>query len=453
MENAIKHGIEEKPGKGIIRIGCRAEDETLLLEVSDNGIGMDDQTIDQVMNPEKYPGQPVKDKHTRVGIISVHKRVGILYGSGYGLTIRSVPGSSLSYRSGCLSYGRKSEMKKKVIVIDDKPLIVRSIVQTIDWERLGCEVIGQAEDGEEGERLILDMQPDILITDIRMPGHDGLYLSELMHSRFPRSKTILITGYQEFEYAQRAVRLGAFDLIVKPLRNDELYRVVEAAVREIEATRSEKQAVEQLSRDYNDLEQLHTSSLPALRSKWMTDLIRGKVEEADLPAAQRELGIQYSRFSLIAIKPYSNGGEESLTSAHRERIVQTVMAAPEKEELQIIDTVWNDELLFVCLFPRIPTTREARMKLQTIASDWLERIRCLNGERCHIAIGHLRKSLKELGEAYSEVKALLESGFFRGRRRSYFTKRIPFPGSPANSPSCMTWRTSTGCSSSRPARK
>ncbi|WNQ13901.1 histidine kinase [Paenibacillus aurantius] len=92
VENAIKHGIEEKPGKGIIRIGCRAEGETLLLEVSDNGIGMDDQTIDQVMNPEKYPGQPVKDKHTRVGIISVHKRVGILYGSGYGLAIRSVPG-------------------------------------------------------------------------------------------------------------------------------------------------------------------------------------------------------------------------------------------------------------------------------------------------------------------------------------------------------------------------
>lgn len=92
IENAIRHGIEEKPGKGVIRISCRSEGQILILEVSDNGIGMDEQTIDQVMNPSNYPDQPVKDKHTRVGILSVHKRVGILYGGDYGLSIQSVPG-------------------------------------------------------------------------------------------------------------------------------------------------------------------------------------------------------------------------------------------------------------------------------------------------------------------------------------------------------------------------
>ncbi|TLS53901.1 sensor histidine kinase [Paenibacillus antri] len=92
VENAIKHGIEEKPGKGTIRIACRSEGETLILEVTDNGIGMDEATIDKVMNPGNDPGLPVKDKHTRVGIISVHKRIGILYGGEYGLSIRSVPG-------------------------------------------------------------------------------------------------------------------------------------------------------------------------------------------------------------------------------------------------------------------------------------------------------------------------------------------------------------------------
>ncbi|GEM_PF-1334727 len=92
VENAIKHGIEEKPGKGTIQIACRSEGETLLLEVTDNGIGMDEATIDKVMNPGNYPDLPVKDKHTRVGIVSVHKRIGILYGGDYGLSVRSLPG-------------------------------------------------------------------------------------------------------------------------------------------------------------------------------------------------------------------------------------------------------------------------------------------------------------------------------------------------------------------------
>ncbi|RED76878.1 response regulator transcription factor [Cohnella phaseoli] len=306
-------------------------------------------------------------------------------------------------------------MKKKVIVIDDKPIIVRSIVQTLDWDRLGCEVVGHAEDGIEGERLIQNVRPDILITDIRMPGHDGLYLSEFMRTYLPQSKTIIITGYQEFEYAQRAIRLGAFDFIVKPIRNDELYKIVEAAVREIDAVRSEKLAVEQLGREYNDLEQRHNSSLPALRSQWMTALIRGTaMDEEGFLAKQKELGIHYSRFALIALKPLQSGVQERdpANVAYRERIVDTVLSASVKYELQVIPAYWNDIVLFVCLFSRIPTTREARMKLKSLASDWLERIQRLNGVRSHIAVGMLRKSLKELEEAYSEVRGLIDSGFF-----------------------------------------
>ncbi|MBW7459870.1 response regulator, partial [Paenibacillus sepulcri] len=87
-------------------------------------------------------------------------------------------------------------MKKRVVVIDDKPLIRQAIVQTIDWNKLNCTVVGQAEDGIEGKQVILVNKPDILITDIKMPGLSGLDLAELMQSSFPLSKTILITGYQ-----------------------------------------------------------------------------------------------------------------------------------------------------------------------------------------------------------------------------------------------------------------
>ncbi|MFK7697584.1 sensor histidine kinase [Paenibacillus sp. HJGM_3] len=89
VENSIKHGIEEKPGKGIVSIGCWVKDEDLYLEVSDNGVGIDEETKSQLLSPSEGSQLKRKDKHTNVGIISVHKRIQILYGDRYGLSITS----------------------------------------------------------------------------------------------------------------------------------------------------------------------------------------------------------------------------------------------------------------------------------------------------------------------------------------------------------------------------
>jgi len=98
VENAIVHGIEEKPGQAVIRVACREEDGDLLLEVADNGVGMDAETVDRLLRPERYRSGDRKNKHTNVGIISVRKRIGILYGDRYGLSIASVPGEGTTVR-------------------------------------------------------------------------------------------------------------------------------------------------------------------------------------------------------------------------------------------------------------------------------------------------------------------------------------------------------------------
>ncbi|RXZ76702.1 sensor histidine kinase [Paenibacillaceae bacterium] len=92
VENSIKHGIEEKPGKGIIVIRCYQETDDLVLEVVDNGIGMDEAMISRLFDGERYGTAEGEGKHTNVGILSVHKRVQILYGNHYGLKVDSVPG-------------------------------------------------------------------------------------------------------------------------------------------------------------------------------------------------------------------------------------------------------------------------------------------------------------------------------------------------------------------------
>jgi two-component system, response regulator YesN len=118
-------------------------------------------------------------------------------------------------------------VKYGLLVIDDTRLVRESIAALVERSELGCEIVGQASDGELGEALIRSLMPDIIITDIRMPGRDGLELALLARDIAPRSKVIVITGYREFEYAQRALKLGVSDLTTKPFRDE----TMEAALR------------------------------------------------------------------------------------------------------------------------------------------------------------------------------------------------------------------------------
>lgn len=103
-------------------------------------------------------------------------------------------------------------------------------------------VCGTATDGEKGKELILRERPDILLTDIRMPNKDGLTMIEEVRAQLPDMKVIIITGYDQFQYASRAIKLAVFDYILKPIRNDEVIAAVQKAMSQMQ-TQQEKDAV------------------------------------------------------------------------------------------------------------------------------------------------------------------------------------------------------------------
>lgn len=134
----------------------------------------------------------------------------------------------------------------RVAIIDDEPVIRRGIRTMVNWAMLGCEVCGDAADGAEGKTLIETCRPQIIITDIRMPGLDGLDMIRQVGEIVPESKIIILTGYRNFEYAQQAVRLGAFDLLTKPTKIEELNQIIQRAVAAIEAERRQVGQVDEL---------------------------------------------------------------------------------------------------------------------------------------------------------------------------------------------------------------
>ena len=113
-------------------------------------------------------------------------------------------------------------MEFTVLIIDDSRLAVQALEQTIPWEQLGLRLIGSASDGKEGMELIEKHRPDIVLSDIQMPEMDGLTMMERMADQLAGSRVIFITAYEKIEYASRAIKLAAFDFILKPVDNDEL---------------------------------------------------------------------------------------------------------------------------------------------------------------------------------------------------------------------------------------
>lgn len=114
----------------------------------------------------------------------------------------------------------------QVVIIDDESIIVEGLQRVIDWERYGCRVAATGCDALSGAEAIRAHRPDIVFTDIKMPGQDGLAMLAGLKAEFPRMQITVLTGYRDFEYAQRAIRLGVSRFLLKPSKMDELEEAV-----------------------------------------------------------------------------------------------------------------------------------------------------------------------------------------------------------------------------------
>lgn len=108
----------------------------------------------------------------------------------------------------------------KTILIDDEKIIREGLKHTIEWENMGFELVGEAKDGEEAIALLQSTTPDVIVTDIRMPFIDGLELIEFIKPMLPDAYIIILSGHDEFHYAQKALQLGVYDFLLKPLNID-----------------------------------------------------------------------------------------------------------------------------------------------------------------------------------------------------------------------------------------
>lgn len=167
----------------------------------------------------------------------------------------------------------------KVILVDDEAEVIDIMEAKIRWSELGFEVVGSAKNGVKALELVEKLQPDVVLTDIRMPYMDGLELSRKLNQDYPNIYIILCTGFDEFEYAKEAVHLDIKEYLLKPISAAELSESLMRLKENLDKEREEKLNVRKLENYFQE-------SLPALQSNLFISLMEGRVSEED-----------YARFS------------------------------------------------------------------------------------------------------------------------------------------------------------
>lgn len=118
----------------------------------------------------------------------------------------------------------------KVVIVDDEDIIVQGLKTILPWEQYNCEIVGVANDGAMGAQLIDKYNPDILLTDICMSDTNGLDMIASIREKHPNMQISVITGYRNFEYAQKAINLGVCRFLLKPTKMDELLEALKTMV-------------------------------------------------------------------------------------------------------------------------------------------------------------------------------------------------------------------------------
>ena len=169
--------------------------------------------------------------------------------------------------------GKKME-RYKVILVDDEAEVIDMIEKKIHWNDLGFEVAGSATNGVKALELVEKLQPDVVLTDIKMPYMDGLELSRRLNREYPNIYIMLCTGFDEFEYAKEAVHLEIKEYMLKPVNATELSESLTNLKHTLDREREEKLNVKKLNDYFQEV-------LPKLQSNFFISLIEGRVEKKD----------------------------------------------------------------------------------------------------------------------------------------------------------------------------
>lgn len=172
----------------------------------------------------------------------------------------------------------------KLLLVDDEDEVRQGMVKKIDWEKYGFELIGECKNGIEALEVAEKVMPDVVITDIKMPFMDGIMLSQELRKSIPTVKIVILTGFDEFEYAQKAVNMKVNEYVLKPISSEDVIGILLKFKTQLDDEIAKKEDMESLRAHY-------IKSLPILKEKFFSSLITSRLEKNEIYEKCKNYGI------------------------------------------------------------------------------------------------------------------------------------------------------------------
>lgn len=315
-------------------------------------------------------------------------------------------------------------MALRMIVAEDEQSFREGLISIVDWSMYDIEVCGVAENGRQAFEMIVREQPDLLLTDIRMPHMNGLELIEQAKAAGAKFHAVLITGYNEFEYAREAIKLGVTDYLLKPCMPSDIVKVIMEVKRKIDESGANKPLSMEMNRTWH-------RNIHLLRNQVLTQWIlqpRMPLENRAIVMREVDLALQPEPFELGLIRmdideskpPYDSKSDLELIRYATQNIAAESLAPVYGGKLEVFRH--GEELLWIGNVPMSGPDRSA----SSTESILLLKANVENHVKLSISVSvsSIHASVNEAYIAYQEALEAMESRFYQGLGGIYWHSDI-----------------------------
>ncbi|RNB83274.1 DNA-binding response regulator [Brevibacillus nitrificans] len=300
----------------------------------------------------------------------------------------------------------------KLILVDDEEDVREGVSQEIDWHEHGFEVLAKAENGKEALDLVERLRPDVVVTDIKMPFMDGLQLAEAVRRQFPATRIIILTGFDEFEYAQKAVKLHIDEYVLKPFSAIELIDALLKVKNRMDEEAAHRENNQLLRESYR-------KSLPVLREVFLSSLLTRQLTREDIFAKASEYSVQLqgSEFlvSVLCLDQKKKDEEQILLFA-----VKNIAQEQVKLGAYACLVFLHNDLVVLLLRRETETEHQLEHQMQMLAEEIRRTVEKYLSVTVTVGIGTVIRDVTQLSYSYQDAAVALDYKGILGNNRLIF---------------------------------
>lgn len=286
-------------------------------------------------------------------------------------------------------------MLYKVFLVEDEIVAREGIRDNVDWQSAGFEFCGEAPDGEIALPLIQKSQPDVIITDIKMPFMDGLQLCKVVREQMPWVKIVILSGHDEFNYAQSAIKLGVTEYLLKPISASEIQNVLQSVATALDQESEERKNLKELQNQIKDV-------LALQRERLLLQLVVGGVSSTAAIEQCRQIGLdiiaQYYLVILIKVRLHEENGPIDFTHYHE---IQSMVASLASKHSGAFFTQKSvEELLMIMSGNDAERLKQDGLFLASLIQQDIE---AGTGHQVAVGVGNVQQRLTDIFHSFAEA--------------------------------------------------